>query len=106
MFPTARTELRIQMGDVAFLIDTTCSMSSTANAMASEFGDIVDELGMTISDGAYGYGTFDDYNYEGMGSGADLPFILQQQITTDQVPVQEQPLAKAEPPAIGPRRWE
>ena len=81
-------DLEVNQVDVAFLIDTTCSMSSTANAMASEFGDIVDELGMTISDGAYGYGTFDDYNYEGMGSGADLPFILQQQITTDQIPVQ------------------
>ena len=81
-------DLEVNQVDVAFLIDTTCSMSSTANAMASEFGDIVDELGMSIADGAFGYGTFDDYNYEGMGAGSDLPFILQQQITTDQVPVQ------------------
>jgi hypothetical protein len=81
-------DLEVNQVDVAFLLDTTCSMASTANAMASEFGDIVDELAMTISDGAYGYGTFDDYNYEGLGANPDLPFILQQQITTDQVPVQ------------------
>ena len=81
-------DLEVNQVDVAFLLDTTCSMTATANAMASEFGDIVDELALTISDGAYGYGTFDDYNYESFGASPDLPFILQQQVTTDQVPVQ------------------
>jgi hypothetical protein len=83
-----RLDLEVNQVDVTFLVDTTGSMSSTANAMASEFGDIVDELAVSIPDGAYGYGTFDDYNYEGLGGSVDRPFILQQQVTTDQVPVQ------------------
>jgi hypothetical protein len=84
----ASLELEVEQVDVAFLLDTTSSMSGTANAMASEFGDIVDDLASSITDGAYAYATFDDYNYSPYGSGSDLPFILQQQITTDQALVQ------------------
>ena len=84
--------LEVDQVDVAFLIDTTGSMGSTANAMADEFGDIVNELASSIPDAAYGYGTFEDYNgapeYADMGLSDDLPFVLRQQITTDPVPVQ------------------
>jgi hypothetical protein len=81
-------ELSIQMGDVAFLIDTTGSMGSTANAMAAEFGNIVTGLETVIEDMAYGFADFDDYCCCGYGSGADRPFILQQAVTTDLTLVQ------------------
>jgi hypothetical protein len=80
--------LSIQMGDIAFLIDTTCSMSGTANAMATEFVNIVSDVAATIEDAAYGYAHHDDFNYGSMGSGADKPFWLHQQITTDEELVQ------------------
>ena len=79
----ASLDLEVEQVDVAFLLDTTSSMGSTANAMAAEFGEIVDELASSITDGAYAYATFDDYNYAPYGYSADRPFILQQQMTTD-----------------------
>jgi hypothetical protein len=85
---TERLELEVNHVDVAFLLDTTGSMTSTAVSMATEFDQIVDDLSFTIVDGAYGFATYDDYNYEPYGAGADLPFILQQQVTTDQSLVQ------------------
>ena len=83
-------ELRIQMGDVAFLLDTTCSMSGTANAMASEFSSIVSALNSLIPDAEYGFATYDDYAYGSYGSGGagDRPFILLQQITDNTSSVQ------------------
>ena len=81
-------DLSIQMGDVGFLIDTTGSMGSTANAMAAEFGNIVTGLETVIEDMAYGFATFDDYACCGYGSGSDRPFILHQQMTTDTTMVQ------------------
>ncbi len=83
-------DLAIQMGDVAFLIDTTGSMGSTANAMAAEFGNIVVGLETVIEDMAYGFATYDDYTCCGYGysSSGDNPFILQQQVTTDTTLVQ------------------
>lgn len=76
-------ELTISKGDIAFIIDTTCSMSGTANAMASEFSTMVNEIQATIENAAYGYATHDDFNCCGYGSGADKPFELHQQITTE-----------------------
>jgi len=81
-------DLEVNKVDVAFLLDTTSSMTDEAVAMADEFSEIVDELDMTVGDAAYGFATFDDYNYETMGSGSDRPFILQQQVTTDESDVQ------------------
>ena len=74
---------RIQMGDVAFLLDTTCSMSSTANAMAEEFSSIVNEVSGLIPDTQVGFASYDDYAYLGFGSQFtnDKPFFLQQQVT-------------------------
>jgi hypothetical protein len=73
----------IQMGDVAFLLDTTCSMTATANAMAEEFSSIVNEVTGLIPDTQTGFATYDDYAYGGFGSSyyGDKPFILRQQIT-------------------------
>jgi len=87
---TFEFELRIQMGDVAFLLDTTCSMSSTAGAMASEFSSIVSTLSALIPDAEYGMATYDDYAYGtyGYASSGDKPFILRQQITDNTAAVQ------------------
>ncbi|MEQ1564759.1 MAG: hypothetical protein ABMA64_03890 [Myxococcota bacterium] len=80
--------LSIEQGDIAFLIDTTCSMQSTLDAMSSEFAQLVADIAAAIPDAQYGVATYDDYNYGGMGSGADRPFILLQQVTDDQLAVQ------------------
>jgi hypothetical protein len=76
-------ELRIQEGDIAFLVDTTCSMSSTAHAIAAEFSDVVDELEEVLPAAKFGVGTYDDYAYAGYGSASygDKPFEMRQQIT-------------------------
>ena len=76
-------ELRIQEGDIAFLLDTTCSMSATAQAMANEFADIVDELEDVLPAAQFGMATHDDYVYSFYGGAPDKPFILLQQITED-----------------------
>ena len=82
-------DIRIQMGDVAFMVDTTCSMSSTAQAMAGEFSDIVSNLALSIPDAEYGYATYDDYAYGSYGSsGIDKPFELRKQVTSSTSQVQ------------------
>ncbi len=80
--------LSVQMGDVAFLIDTTCSMSSTLSGMSGEFSRIVSELSSTLPDAQYGVATFDDYYYGSYGSSGDKPFILVQQVTDSTSAVQ------------------
>ncbi len=74
-------ELKIQYGDIGFLIDTTGSMSSTIQTTADRFEEIVTELEGTFENMAFALATFDDYNYGSMGSSQDKPFILLQQIT-------------------------
>ncbi|MDP2305017.1 MAG: hypothetical protein Q8P18_03215 [Pseudomonadota bacterium] len=77
-------ELSVQMGDVAFLLDTTGSMSSTLNGISSEFSRIVAELSATLPDAEYGVATFDDYAFSSYGSaGTDKPFELVQQVTSN-----------------------
>ena len=83
-------ELRIQLGDIAFLLDTTGSMTTTAIAMAAEFNAIVTALSTLIPDAEYGFATYDDYAYGGMGSigSGDKPYILLNQITDNVAAVQ------------------
>lgn len=78
-------ELNIQMGDVAFLLDTTGSMGGTIDGMKAQYGDIVTALSAALPDAQYGVATFDDYAYSSYGSSSsgDRPFILKQQITSD-----------------------
>jgi hypothetical protein len=76
--------LNVQMGDIAFLLDTTCSMTTTLNGVSGEFSDIVSDLSAALPDAQYGVANFDDYAYTGMGSvGTDHPFNLVQQVTSD-----------------------
>ena len=80
----------IDQADIAFLLDTTCSMSSTATAMATEFSELVDEVSATLADVEYGFATYDDYAYGSYGSaGTDKPFELRQQVTDDTDAVQD-----------------
>ena len=82
--------LDVSLVDIAFLLDTTCSMSSTASAVASEYSTIVSELATAIPDAQYGAATFDDYAYGSFGytSSGDKPFILRKQITDNTAAVQ------------------
>ena len=81
---------RIQMGDVVFLLDTTCSMTFTANVLADEFSEIVDSVTEVIPDTEYGFATFDDYHHSSFGVEDDSPFVLRQQVTDNTTLVQSQ----------------
>jgi hypothetical protein len=83
-------DLEVQQADVGFLLDTTCSMTGTMNALASEFSSIVSELSSAIPDAEYGYATYDDYAYGSFGdpSRHDKPFNLESQITSGTAIVQ------------------
>jgi hypothetical protein len=83
-------DLDVSLADVAFLLDTTGSMSSTAHAVASEYSNIVSEIAAAVPDAEYGVATYDDYAYGSMGSSScgDKPFELRQQITDDTSAVQ------------------
>jgi hypothetical protein len=72
-----------RVADIAFLLDTTCSMSGLANAMAGEFSGIATDVSALIPDVTFGVATYEDYNFSGMGSGNDTPFRLGQQQTSD-----------------------
>lgn len=81
-------EVSFKVADVAFLLDTTCSMSGLASSMASEYADIAGDVIGEIPDVTFGVATYDDYNESPFGSGADLPFRLEQQQTSDTALVQ------------------
>jgi hypothetical protein len=86
---TFEFSLSVQMGDVGFLIDTTCSMSSTLSGMSGEFSRIVSELSTTLPDAQYGVASYDDYADGSHGTaGVDKPFELVQQITSNTSTVQ------------------
>ncbi len=77
-------DVRIEQADIAFLLDSTCSMTGTMNALAGEFSGIVTDLASLFPDAEYGFATFDDFAYAGYGErGVDKPFILRKQITSN-----------------------
>ncbi len=82
--------LEIEMGDVAFIIDTTGSMGGTISAMKSEYSAMVSALTTALPDAEYAVGTYDDYAYGGYGysSSGDKPFYMLQQVTSDTSAVQ------------------
>jgi hypothetical protein len=87
---TFEFSLNVQMGDVAFLLDTTCSMATTLTGVATQFSSIVSDLSAALPDAQYGVATFDDYPTAGYGSTiyGDKPFILVQQVTNSTSAVQ------------------
>jgi hypothetical protein len=76
-----------KMADIAFVLDTTCSMQGFANQVAASFTSIAGEVAERIPDVTFGAATFDDYNYSvganDMGVNGDLPWILRQQQTSN-----------------------
>ena len=82
--------LSVRMGDVAFLLDTTGSMGGTLSAVSSEFSSLVTEISRALPDAEYGVATYDDYAYGSYGysSSGDKPFILKQEVTSDDARVQ------------------
>lgn len=76
-------EFTVEKADVAFLLDSTRSMTEEAEAMAAEFRGIAADVSVTIADAAYGYAHFEDYNTPEFGGAGVLPFDLHQPITTD-----------------------
>ena len=83
-------EVAYEIADIAFLIDTTCSMGGLATAVAQDFSDISVELYEEIDDITFGVATYRDYAYGGFGSAGsgDLPFELATQQTTNLTRVQ------------------
>ncbi|MFT4977227.1 MAG: hypothetical protein ACI8S6_003132 [Myxococcota bacterium] len=75
-------EVEYEIADIGFLLDTTCSMSGLATAVAADFSDIATSLYEEIDDITFGVATFRDYNYGSFGAAPDLPFILETQQTT------------------------
>lgn len=75
-------KVEYEIADISFLLDTTCSMSGLATAVASDFSDIAASLYDEIDDITFGVATYRDYNYGGFGAGSDLPFQLETQQTT------------------------
>lgn len=68
--------------DIAFILDTTTSMGSMANAMGAEFRAIAQELSDELDDVTFGAAMHRDYAPP-IGVIGDLPFILLAQQTTD-----------------------
>ena len=87
---TVDVQSEVRKLDIAFLLDTTSSMTEEAAAMALEFSAIVDDISTTIDDAAYGFATFDDYAMEPLGYSAygDKPFALRHQMTQTESSVQ------------------
>ena len=83
-------ETQIQLGDVMFLLDETCSMTGTLDDVAGNFISVAAEINALIPDLTFGVASFDDYNYTppgldpgyGYGSAPDKPFHPRQQQTT------------------------
>ena len=73
---TEAVELEVNDVDIAFVLDTTSSMSLEAQLLGNEFSRIVYKLSHSIPNAAYGFATFDDYNGFDMGIGTDHPFSL------------------------------
>ncbi len=80
--------LSVSQGDIGFLLDTTCSMSSTLSSMASQFSQIVSEVEAQVPDAQYAVATFDDYNYGSYGTSGDKIYDLVQPLTTSTSSVQ------------------
>ena len=78
-----------QVGDIAFVLDTTSSMGGLAQAMAGEFATIASEVSSRVPDVTFGVATYQDYRYSDYGYGSDRPFNLDHQQTSDLSAVQQ-----------------
>ncbi len=84
-------DTQIQMADIMFILDETCSMTGTLDDVAGNLETAAGQMASLIPDLTYGVASFDDYNYTpagmdpgyGFGSAPDLPFHPRQQQTSD-----------------------
>ncbi|MCA9607858.1 MAG: hypothetical protein KC619_19750 [Myxococcales bacterium] len=84
----ARTDVlqfdpQIRRADILFLVDTTGSMGGEINNLQTELSGLVGRIRTTIPDTAFGAARFDDFPVAGYGGGSDVPFGLEQRITTN-----------------------
>ena len=82
-------DTQIQLGDVMFILDETCSMTGTLDDVTNNFEQVAAQVGALIPDLTFGVASFDDYNYGEMGSGSDKPYHPRQQQTSDLVQAQQ-----------------
>jgi hypothetical protein len=80
---TVSFETQIQMGDVMFVLDETCSMTGTLDDIAANFQAVASQLNTLIPDITFGVASYDDYGFGAMGDTGDKPFYRWQQQTTD-----------------------
>ncbi|MCB9593694.1 MAG: hypothetical protein H6719_13255 [Sandaracinaceae bacterium] len=83
----ARTDVlqfdpQIRRADILFLVDTTGSMGGEINNLQMELAGLVGRIRTTIPDTAFGVARFDDFPTAGYGGGSDVPFGLEQRVTT------------------------
>ena len=78
--------LRLRQTDMYLVLDNSGSMQGFINALAENFGRMVELISRVVPDATYGVASF--INYSGHGGG-NLPFRLLQQATTDVARVQE-----------------
>ena len=76
-------QVKYEIADVAFLIDTTNPRFTylMEALMASEFGDIVDELSKEMEDITFGVAFYQDYYKSPYGDDQEFPFSLRAQQT-------------------------
>jgi len=84
----ARTDVlefdpQIRRADVLFLVDTTGSMGGEINNLQTELSSLVGRVRTTIPDSAFGVARFDDFPTAGYGRSPDVPFGLEQRVTTN-----------------------
>jgi hypothetical protein len=79
----------LESGDVAFSMDVTGSMTGAINSLKSSLSArIIPELSSRITDLGVGVTQFADFSCDSFGSPGDVPYVLQQRVTTDQTVAQ------------------
>ncbi len=81
---TLTFEPEVGRADVFFLVDTTGSMYGEIENIKHNLSTVlIPEIRSRIPDVAFGVANFDDFPYGSYGDGSDVPFALQQAMTTD-----------------------
>lgn len=82
-------ETQVQMGDVMFILDETCSMTGTLDDVKTNFQSVANQLAALIPSLTFGVASFDDYGFGEMGDAGDRPFYRWQQQTNNLSAVQQ-----------------
>jgi len=79
----------VKKADVFFLVDTTGSMGGEINQIQSRFTTFITMVRGRVPDVAFGVGRFDDFPFGGYGTGMDVPFGLEQRVTSEDTAVRD-----------------